>query len=112
MSVESDVQTLLASLVGGRCYPLVNPAKVVGTSYITYQVISGNDLLLSSTGEDMQLQVDIFGTTYDSVKTLAAQAKTAMLATGNFAAVLTNKFDGFEEVTQEYRVTLEFDIFD
>jgi hypothetical protein len=112
MSIESALQTLLANLCSGRCYPLINTDPVIVCPYITFQVITGSPILAvasSNNPENVDVQIDIFGKTYASAHTLAQSVKTAMLAS-SLQNAQTMYQDLWEEVSKEYRVMLEYSI--
>lgn len=107
-TIESSIQTLLGALCSGRCYPLVNNSASVVSPYITYQVIDAAPYKVSNSTEKVRLQVDVFGSTYSSAKTLAASVKTAVNGATFAGTSLITNMDLYEEVSKEYRVLLEF----
>jgi len=110
-TIEAQLQTLLGNLCAGRCYPLINTTPTIVSPYITFQVIDAAPMLVSANSakqEKMRVQVDVFGTTYSSAKTLAQSVKTA-IDTASFAGTsLITNMDLYEEASKEYRVLLEF----
>ncbi len=108
---EATLQTLLGNLCSGRCYPLINTQLTIVSPYITFQKIIGTpDLDLEGPGrENVRMQIDVWGTTFNSAKTLAESIKTAMLS-ASFVNVPLGFQDLYEEVSKEYRVLLEYSI--
>jgi len=107
-TIEAQLQTLLGNLCAGRCYPLINTMPTIVSPYITFQVIDAAPFKASNADEKMRVQVDVFGTTYSSAKTLAQSVKTA-IDTASFAGTsLITNMDLYEEEGKEYRVLLEF----
>jgi hypothetical protein len=108
-TVEANIQTKLGALCAGRCYPLINPAPVLGQSYIVFQEIFGRDMMITPPEkQEYRVQIDVYAATYGSVKTLAASAKSAMDNATEFATSMIDRFDGYEEISKEYRQTLEY----
>ena len=119
MSTEGDLQAILAPLVGGRCYPIVNTSQTITYPYITFQVISNiPDMNLEGPSglEYNRVQIDIFATTYGAAKTLKGLVKNALQAAADedFADRLHNVclfvMDEYEEETSSYREILEYGI--
>lgn len=111
MTTESTIQTALAALVSGRCYPLVAPDPVA-KPYIIYQVISdvqANSLDGFSGLSNKRVQVDIYVMGYGGVKALAASAKAAM-ATALPQSIHLSSQDLHEPDTQLYRITMDFSL--
>jgi len=108
-TTEASLQSLLGALVEGRCYPLINEQVTVTLPYIIFQEISGRDLLVVSPGKkEWRVQIDIYARSYKTVKDLSDSAKTVMDNATAFATAMIDRFDGFEEVTKEFRSTLEY----
>lgn len=111
MAIEGDIQTLLSTLVSGRCYPMNAPDKVV-CPYITYQVISNVpvvDLGGRNGLENRRVQVDVFDRSYGGVKTLELAVKSAM-DTATFKNVPLLFSELYEQDTKIYRVTMDYSI--
>ena len=105
---EATLQTALGTLCSDECYPVVNASKVIASSYITYQIINKTPLFLSSSGDGCErVQIDVFGATYGAAKALAASVKTTVDLTFPANQKIMD-FDGYESVSKEYRVTLEY----
>lgn len=111
MAIEGTIQTLLAALVSGRCYPL-NAPDPVAKPYITFQVIS-NIPSVSLDGpngtENRRIQIDIWASTYGAAKTLENSVKAAMVA-ASFVNVPLSTGDLYENDTQLYRVSMDYSI--
>jgi len=108
MSLESSLQTLLGGLVSGRCYPMVAPAGTA-TPYICFQNISGSPFVINAvTSGNPKIQIDIIGTGYSQVKTLAASVRAALLIS-SLANSQEMEFDDFTEETRSYRVIMQYE---
>lgn len=112
MAIEGTIQALLASLVSGRCYPLVNTSATIVKPYITYQVVS-NVPTVSLTGpsglENRRVQIDIWSDTYGASKALEIQVKAAMNS-APFVNIPLLSQDFYEEETKLYRVSVDFSV--
>ena len=114
MSLEGDIQTLLAPLVSGRCYPL-NAPDPVAKPYIVYSVVSDvteNTLDGDSGMSNTRVQVDVYGKSYGEAKGLAGKAgtvKTAM-AGAAFSNIHLASRDLYENDTQLYHVAMDFSV--
>lgn len=112
MAIEGQIQALLGALVSGRCYPIVNTSTDIVSPYITFQVVAATpEVTLSgpSGTENMRVQVDVWAETFGGSKLLASQVKAAM-QTASFVNVPVMSQDRYEEVTQEYRVSMDYSI--
>jgi hypothetical protein len=111
LAVEGDIQTLLAALVSGRCYPLVAPELVV-KPYIVYSVIS-NVPSVSLDGptdtEQRRIQVDVWGETYASVKGLEVTIKSTM-AGSSIVNIPLSTMDLYESETKLFRISMDFSV--
>lgn len=106
MALEGDIQAALGALVNGRCYPLINTSATIVSPYITYQVISSSPNNISVNEDKVRVQIDIWAKTYGEAKSLRNAAKTAMNVFKNSARIMD--FDGYEPASKEFRVTLEY----
>ena len=105
---EATLKTALGALCSNRCYAVVNDSPTITLPYVTFQVIADQELLLTFPGRDWKrIQVDVWGKTYDEAKALAALAETAV-ETAFPASSKNMGFDGYEEVSREYRHTLDY----
>lgn len=111
MAIEGTLQTLLAALVSGRCYPL-NAPDPVDKPYITFQVVS-NIPSVSLDGpngtENRRMQIDIWDKTYGGAKALELSVKAAMVS-AVFTNIPLSTGDLYESETQLYRVTMDYSI--
>ena len=111
MAIEGDIQSILAALVTGRCYPMFAPDPVT-KPYIVYQVIS--DVQESNLDgyagiSNKRIQVDVYSTTYGGSKTLASSVKTSM-SNASFSNIHLSSQDLYEQDTQLYRISMDFSI--
>lgn len=112
MAIEGQIQSLLGSLVSGRCYPVVNRSVDIVSPYITFQVITATpEVTLDGPcgTENLRVQIDVWAETFGASKSLASQVKAAM-QTASFVNVPIMSQDLFEEVTQEHRVSMDYSI--
>lgn len=108
-TVEANIQSTLGALVSGRCYPLVNTSATITAPYIIYQVINRSALTITPPiVKAMRVQVDLFASTYGAAQALLASIEAAMEAATTFESSLIMSMDGYEEVSKEYRVTLDY----
>lgn len=100
----------VAAVVSTRIYPVVLPQDVALPA-ISYSRISGgqiNSLTGYSNLESPRIQVDVWGETYSSVKSLAADVHTAMDGATTFGALLESDMDMYEDDTKIHRVSMDF----
>lgn len=111
MSVEGDIQSVLATLVSGRAYPIEAP-QFCERPYIVYTVIS-NVPQLSLDGptgaENRRIQIDVWGDSYGAVKALEISIKAAMAASAVVNVPLST-MDGYEPETGLYRIMVEYSV--
>ena len=108
-TTESTIQSTIGALVGGRCYPADNPAYEGGQTYVIYNVIFEQDLVVTQDGQtEKRIQIDVYGPTYSTVKSLSNAVKSAMDGLSGYATAMIQRFDDYEEVTREFKHTLEF----
>lgn len=111
MSIEANIQALLAPLAGGRCYPLIAPDSV-DKPYIIYSVIS--DVQLNSLDgfsglAEKRIQADIYTTSYGVTKALATSVKDTF-AINLPSSIHLSSQELFESDTQLYRISMDFSI--
>lgn len=109
MTIESTIQTALAALVSGRCYPLTAPDPVT-KPYIIFSVIS--DVQLNSLDgfsglAEKRIQVDIYSTTYGGAKTMAATVKDSFTVALPQSVHLSSQ-DLHEPELQLFRISMDF----
>jgi hypothetical protein len=112
MAIEGDIQSLLATLVSGRCYPLVNTSTTIIKPYITYQVVSSVPTVSldgPSGLENRRTQVDVWADTYGAAKALEIAVKSAMQG-AYFVNIPLLAQDFYEEETKLYRVSMDFSV--
>lgn len=110
--IEKDVKAALSTLCGGRVYPVLLPQSPTYPA-ITYMCV-GVDADYSMGGlsskpvERRQIQIDIWGETYDAAKGIAYAAHGIMAASTGFMAILENETDGYEPEVEIFHVTQEY----
>lgn len=82
MTANERIYSLLADLVGGRCYPLFVPeSEKSPPPYIVYSIISNmpDNTLDGITGHEwVRVQIDVYTANYDDTITLSAGAVKAL----------------------------------
>lgn len=108
MNASYRLFELLAPLVGGRVYPLYVPeAQNPKAPYIIYNIISSlpDNTLDGVTGHDwVNVQIDVYGKTYDATASLANQVVTAL------NSIKPSIYDGTIYTTEDhfYRAIIEY----
>lgn len=104
--------TALTALVGTRIYPLVLP-QAAAFPAVTYQRVgAGRDYHLGGFGnlDRASIQMDVWSTSYGSVKPCSTVLIAAMEGATAFKAECDDITDLYEDVAQMYRVSLDFSI--
>lgn len=126
MSLEKALAAHLASgvtAVGSRVYPMVIPQNAA-LPCITYQRISTPRQYVMGSSDvvtNARMQIDCWGSSYSSAKTVAESVLTALnqqmgdLGTGakKFTVLVSladSESDGYEPDTGRYRVRIDFRI--
>lgn len=82
MTASERIYSLLANLVGGRCYPLFVPeSEKSPPPYIVYNIISNipDNVLDGITGHEwVWMQIDVYTINYDDTISLSAQVVKAL----------------------------------
>lgn len=116
MMTEVQVYNLLKNdsgvkaLINERVYPLVAPQNVI-KPYITYRVING--LKIQCLGGqifqgDYRMQLDCFGTSYASVKSISQAVKNCLI--GFMTSNNINIIDDYDDETRLFRQIIDFKI--
>ena len=111
MTTESTLQTVLAPLAAGGCWPVVNTSADIVHPYIVfYQITSGSEML-SGEGLDYQrYQIDCFAKSYGQAKALANSIR-GTLAVSDIVHSYLGSMDGeYNTVVKDYQVVTEFKI--
>lgn len=109
MSIEEDLSVVLQPVA--KAYPFVAPDNVA-PPYITYfAVVSIPENTLSSGVSiiNTRFQIDVFGKTYASMKTLVASLVTAMSA-APFKNVQLSRQEFYEQELRIYRMSLDYSV--
>lgn len=112
MTIEAEIQALLGPLVSGRCYPIDDDDPSLTNPYIIFTILWEHPEV-SLDGpiglSNDRVQVDVFGSTYSSAKTISRAVTTAFEGSSIDNVPITY-YDGYVEETKEYRSTLEYSI--
>ena len=103
----------LSELIGNKVFALIIPQ---GTKLpcITFQRLGGspaNTLAGASGLEEIDLQIDVWARDYDEAKAIAKAVRAAMPPSGpQFSAHLIEDQDLYEDGTNYFRVSMEFQV--
>ena len=111
MTVEAQLQTLLAPLAAGGCWPVVNTSTTIVFPYIVfYEIVAVPEMLDNGGLCAKRFQIDVFAKSYGQAKTLAKNIVTA-ITTSSMVNVYLSSMDGeFNPVSKDYQVITEFKI--
>lgn len=106
----------LAAIFGTRVYPVLKPQHATLPA-ITYQRISGQMVASATTGSKLQnarFQIDLWSQQYSTIHGTTLQAVVdAMQSSANFRSVcVTPPIDDYEVDTEQYRVTMDFSVWE
>lgn len=114
MSIQTELVTLLSSLVAGRVYPSGTASTV--TPYLTYaRVVAIEQVTLDSNGGvdnivNTRMQIDAWASSYGAAQTLSESVRSALKGWANSNIVLSEE-DGYEPETKLHRVMLDTSVF-
>lgn len=113
MSLESDIKTVLNSLVGNRVYPDVAPANVV-KPFIVWQQVGGEAVNFMDptipSKRNARIQISVWATTRLSASDISRQAEDAMRAAALNTTVLGAGVATYETETGLYGMRQDFSI--
>lgn len=117
MSVEADLQSALAPLVGGRCWPEHfphDPPRPVWPA-IRYLLVSAVPVaaLCGDTGDDAgdtRVQIDCVAETFKGSRSLRSSVMAAMTVFSP-PAVLGSSGSDYDQDTDTYRQVLDYTIY-
>lgn len=119
MPLESKLYTVLSgssalsTLIGGRIYPL-HRVQSGATPSLVYSRVSGlrENSIRGYVGlENARIEINIYTTSVDELRTIGAEAVSAMTETTVFTGVCQDApFDNFDDTLQLYRRVLEFSV--
>ncbi len=118
MALAEDIYSTLSgdaavsALVSTRIYPLKMPQNPVMPA-ITYRRVSGARISsidgITQT-DNPRYQVDVWGSSYDSVRSVVEPVIQAMDGSATFKAVMITDLDFYEDDTTLYRAAVDFSI--
>ena len=111
--IETSIFTLLKTLVGNRCYPLVMPQNPTLPAIVYQRIASApsNTLATPPTIDQVRLQIDSYAATYSEAKSTALSVRNAM-ESATFKATLQSDDDSYEPETRLYRVSMDFYVYE
>lgn len=116
--IESQLFTVLSTdagviaLAGSRIFPMRRPQNMLTTPAIVYQrVATAPDVHLQGESglDEVRVQCSCWSSTYAGAKALAAAVRAAVNAS-NLVAITEMEVDDYDISTEEYRVILDFRI--
>lgn len=117
--IESTLFTVLAGaapvsvLVAARIFPMRRPQRDMTLPAIVYQRVGSSPdyTLAGDSGLDaVRIQVSCWASTYAGAKSLAAAVRTAVTGSASLSAITELELDDQDDATEEYRVILDFRI--
>jgi hypothetical protein len=108
--------TTLSAIFSGRVYPVLKPQHA-SLPAITYQRISGvvvGDITDGCQLQNARFQIDLWSSDYATIhgSTLQAVVDAMQSADGFKSYVLTPPLDDYEVDTEQYRVTIDFSVWE
>lgn len=111
MTVEAQIQSLLAPLVVGGCWPVVNTSSTITYPYIVfYEIVRVPELLSSDDLCARRFQIDCFARSYGEAKALMNDIRGTISASSLVSAYLSSMDGEYNEVTKDYQVISEFKV--
>lgn len=111
MTVEAQIQSLLAPLAAGGCWPVVNTSAAITYPYIVfYEIVRVPELLSSDDLCARRIQVDCFAKSYGQAKSLANSIRGAVASSSLVSAFISSMDGEYNAVTKDYQVITEFKI--
>ena len=103
MSTETSIVAALASVAGGRVYPIVAPEKAV-KPFVVYKAAVTPVVLLSGAivGHKTLVTFEAWAGNYTAAMSTAASIQAALLAAGLNGVALPAEEDGYDMATDEY----------
>lgn len=111
MSVESELQALLAPLAVGGCWPVVNTSATIVYPYIVfYEIVRVPEMLSSDDLCARRIQIDVFAKSYGQAKELSNSIR-GEIASSNLVSSYLSSMDGeYNPATKDYQVINEFKV--
>lgn len=110
MSLQTDLQSVLAPLATGGAWNLRAVQNTVAPYIVWQRVVStiNNSTLGASDVQNTRVQVDAYARDYPTVVSLARAIAAAVA--GGFNGVRLSEQDFFEDDTKLYRVSQDFSV--
>lgn len=112
MTIETDINAALDSVVSNRVYPNKLPQSPTYPA-ITYFRVTGRRMWSLSGSANLQnprFQVDVWAQSYSDARTTADSVITAMAGSSNFKVGGASDQDMYEPDTQLHRVSIDFSV--
>lgn len=111
MTVEAELQALLAPLATGGCWPVVNTSSTIAYPYIVfYEIVAIPEMLDNGGLRSKRFQIDCFARSYGQAKALA-KSIVDTLTSSSLVNVYLSSMDGeYNPVAKDYQVITEFKI--
>lgn len=113
MTVEAQLQALLAPLAAGGCWPMVNTSSTIVYPYIVFYEIVGmpETTLDGYAGLTMKrFQIDCFAKSYGAAKALRRAVNDAIKASVMNNLHLSEMDGDYNPVVKDYQSITEFSI--
>lgn len=111
MTVEAQIQSLLAPLAAGGCWPVANTSATITYPYIVfYEIVRVPELLSSDDLCARRIQVDCFAKSYGQAKSMANSIRGAVASSSLVSAFISSMDGEYNAVTKDYQVITEFKI--
>jgi hypothetical protein len=111
MTTEATLQSLLAPLAAGGCWPMANTSSTITHPYIVFHEIVAMCEMLDGEGLDMKrYQIDCFAKSYGAAKALANSVRSAISGSA-LSSVFLSSMDGeYNDAVKDYQIITEFKI--
>ena len=107
--IETEIYDALKSLVNDRCYPVLMPQNTPYPALAYSRQASDPQYRIEGRASltQVRISIDCYAATYDEVKTLSDQIRTAM-ETASFKGTMIFDADFYEPDVKVYRVLMDF----
>jgi hypothetical protein len=111
VTVEAQLQALLAPLAAGGCWPVVNTSATIVYPYIVfYEIVRVPEMLSSDDLCSRRIQVDVFAKSYGQAKALSESIRSAVAGSTLVSAYLSSMDGEYNPVAKDYQVINEFKV--
>lgn len=113
MTTEATLQSIIAPLAIGGCWPMANTSSTIAYPYaVFYEIVGTPDATLNGYSGlvEKRFQIDCFALSYGSAKSLAKSITDALSASALVNLKLSEMDGQYNEVTKDYQVITEFSV--